>query len=218
MNTDIKTRTHTADSGGSFAKCVTALGEKGREVYGANFKIDPKDYETIFKLLVYMARDKENAAKLNINLNKGVLLSGGVGCGKTSLMSLLNYFIPEQQKYVVKTCRDISFEFIKNGYEVIHKYSNTTYWTASQNLPRAYCFDDLGAENNLKFFGNECNVMSEILLSRYELFVQKGMITHITTNLGASEIELLYGTRVRSRMREMFNLIGFGQETKDKRV
>lgn len=204
--------------GGSFGQCVQMLNAKGVAVFGSHFKIYPADYETIFKLLVYMGRDKENADKLKMNLEKGILLTGPIGSGKTSLMTLLNHFIPESQRYVMKPCRDVSFEFISNGYETIHKYSNTTFWTASQSLPRAYCFDDLGTENNLKYFGNETNVMAEILLSRYDLFVQKRMLTHITTNLSASEIEGFYGARVRSRMREMFNLVSFGKETGDKRV
>jgi DNA replication protein DnaC len=41
---------------------------------------------------------------------------------------------------------------------------------------------------------------------------------HITTNLSASEIENAYGSRVRSRMREMFNLIAIEQVVQDKRV
>ena len=43
------------------------------------------------------------------------------------------------------------------------------------------------------------------------------MITHATTNLSASELESYYGNRVRSRMREMFNLIAFDSAAKDKR-
>ena len=82
---------------------------------------------------------------------------------------------------------------------------------------KSYCFDDLGIEGNLKYYGNECNVMAEILLSRYDLFVSQKIITHITTNLSASEIEELYGNRIRSRMREMFNLISFDKDAPDKR-
>jgi hypothetical protein len=41
--------------------------------------------------------------------------------------------------------------------------------------------------------------------------------THITTNLNAEEIEERYGNRVRSRLREMVNVIGFDINTKDKR-
>ena len=72
-------------------------------------------------------------------------------------------------------------------------------------------------EKNIKYYGNECNVMAEIILSRYDLFISKKTLTHITTNLSASEIEKAYGNRIRSRLREMFNVVAFGAETKDKR-
>ena len=38
------------------------------------------------------------------------------------------------------------------------------------------------------------------------------------TNLNAEELEARYGGRVRSRLREMFNLIGFDESSKDKRL
>jgi hypothetical protein len=119
-----------------------------------------------------------------------------------------------EHKFSVKPCRDISFEFIQDGYEVVHRYSKGKLY---QSEPRNYCFDDLGTENNLKYFGNECNVMAEILLSRYDLFISKKLKTHITTNLSASEIEKNYGNRVRSRLRELCNLIAFENVVKDKR-
>jgi DNA replication protein DnaC len=59
--------------------------------------------------------------------------------------------------------------------------------------------------------------MAEILLTRYDLFVSKKLITHLTTNLSASEIEEMYGNRIRSRMREQFNLIAFNNDSLDKR-
>jgi hypothetical protein len=64
---------------------------------------------------------------------------------------------------------------------------------------------------------NGCNVMAEIILSRYDLFISRKVITHITTNLSASEIETMYGNRVRSRFRAMLNLIAFDKTTQDKR-
>lgn len=76
---------------------------------------------------------------------------------------------------------------------------------------------DLGIEQNMKHFGNESNVMAEILLSRYDLLRSAGIITHTTTNLNANELEKLYGNRVRSRLREMFNLITFPENAKDLR-
>ena len=151
---------------------------------------------------------------MHIDLEKGILLTGPIGCGKTSLMNLMKYLTATEHKFIVKPSRDISFEFIQEGYEVIHRYSKGKL---NQSEPRTYCFDDLGTENNLKYFGNECNVMAEILLSRYDLFISKKLQTHITTNLSATEIETHYGNRVRSRLRQMVNLIAYDKATPDKR-
>ena len=143
------------------------------------------------------------------------MLSGPVGCGKTSLMRLFNTLLLPQFKYQVRSCRDISYEFNRDGYTVIHKYSSGSY---NRGLHKLYCFDDLGTENHLKFYGVECNVMAEILLSRYDQFCLQGLQTHLTTNLTSMDIEEQYGKRVRSRMREMFNLLSFDAGSKDKRV
>ena len=108
-------------------------------------------------------------------------------------------------------CRNIVFGFNGIGFKMIEDYSDN----------KAYCFDDLGVEHIGKHYGKDCNVMGEILISRYEVFRNpKGsrrVLTHITTNLNAAEIEERYGERVRSRMREQFNLISFNSSSKDKR-
>jgi hypothetical protein len=198
-----------------FTKYLALLEAKGRELYNPSFKVYPEDYEIIFKLLIYFLKDEVNTEKYNLSLRKGILLSGPVGCGKTSLMNLVKLTLPQEQRYIVKSCREVSFEFIQDGYTVIRKYSTHSF---NKDVPKTYCFDDLGTENNLKYYGNDCNVMAEIFLSRYDLFVNRKMLTHITTNLSSSEIEELYGERVRSRMREMFNLIAFSESAKDKRM
>ena len=79
------------------------------------------------------------------------------------------------------------------------------------------CFDDLGVEPAGRFYGKDCNVMGEILLSRYELFLNHKIRTHATTNLDSDELEERYGSRVKSRMRQLFNLVSFDEKTADKR-
>lgn len=103
----------------------------------------------------------------------------------------MKYFNNQNQSaFIVKSCREISFEFIKEGYDVIQSYTIQSYHrNGTTETHRHYCFDDFGTENNLKYYGNECNIMAEILLSRYDLFVNRKLITHLTTNLSASEIE-----------------------------
>lgn len=191
----------------NFSKCLTFLEKMGNKHFGEKFQIQTKDREIIFKLIVYCIGDKENCEKQGLDLSKGILLTGPVGCGKTSLMFLMRYFSP--RPIILKPSREIAFEFIRDGYEIINRYGKR------QNV---YCFDDLGVEQSIKYYGNECNVQAEILLSRYDLFINKNVVTHATTNLNANELEKLYGNRVRSRMRELFNLISFDKEVKDKRV
>ena len=129
-------------------------------------------------------------------------------------MHIIRPFASPLSDYKIKTCRELSFEFAKSGYEAINKY---TLKQNHQSRLSGYCSDDLGAEQQIKHYGNDCNVMAEVLISRYEQFVENNSITHLTSNLSASEIEMLYGNRLRSSMRQMFNLITFNKETTDKR-
>jgi DNA replication protein DnaC len=198
-----------------FTKYLPFIESTGQNLYHPGFKVVPDDYEIIYKLLVYFLNDTSEAVKHNISFRKGILLSGPVGCGKTSLMNIIKHIKRQEERFIMKSCRDISFEFIQDGYSVIQKYSKQSF---KIDIPKTYCFDDLGTEENLKYYGNDCNVMAEILLSRYDLFVSKHMLTHLTTNLNSSEIEEIYGIRVRSRLREQFNLIAFSESAKDKRV
>jgi DNA replication protein DnaC len=198
----------------NYPELISWLEQKGKKDFGDKFHFLDQDITNITKLISYFLEDETTATKFNMDLTKGILLSGPVGCGKTTMMALMRYVPQPNKKFFLKTCRDISFEFIKDGYEVIHRYSHGHNTHAEH---KNYCFDDLGTEKNLKYFGNECNVMAEIILSRYDIFISKKIYTHITTNLSASEIETAYGNRVRSRMRNMLNLIAFDKTTKDKR-
>jgi DNA replication protein DnaC len=195
-----------------FEKIKTYLNIKGHLLFGQNFRIYKEDEPLLFKLCCYFIQDHYNCAKMGIDTGKGILLSGPVGCGKTSLMKLLPYLAPHKTNYELIPTRNIVFNFNTNGFEVLDKYNDT----------KNYCFDDLGVEPVGSHYAKECNVMGEILLSRYDLFTQKSQSlshskTHLTTNLNAKEIEKRYGSRVRSRLRAMFNLIGFGSSSLDKR-
>src|SRR5665213_407939 len=183
---------------------------KGIEIYGKKFKFYEEDTDIILKLITWFLKDDKNAKTLSMDLEKGILLVGPVGCGKTSLMNLMRFILPLDQRHRLHSCRDISFEFSRDGYTVIHRYSKGSF-SVSKFEPITYCFDDLGLESEMQHYGNSCKVMSEILYSRYDYFHSFGMQTHLTTNLNSTEIEKIYGLRLRSRMREIFNLLVFLQ-------
>lgn len=191
-----------------FKACLEFIQAKGKSKYGDEFSLRKEDYTLIRKMLCYAIRDEDACQKYEIDFNKGILLLGPVGSGKTSLMTLIRDFFPTSYRPILKSTREVSYEFISEGYLIIDKYGKSE---------KVFCFDDLGVESSLKHYGNECNTMGEILLSRYDQFIQSGTITHVTTNLNSVELEKMYGVRVRSRLREMFNLITFPKETQDKR-
>ena len=191
-----------------FEKILTYLDVKGKLLFGKNFRIYDDDHNILLKLCNYFVKDFESCKQYGIDPNKGLLISGPVGCGKTSLMKLLKYLVQAQRPYEVIPCRNIVFSFNHIGYKTIEDYGNSQF----------FCFDDLGIEPIGRHFGKDCNVIGEILLSRYDLFLEHKIKTHATTNLNAQELEERYGNRVRSRMRQLFNLIAFSKEAKDKRV
>ena len=134
-------------------------------------------------------------------------------------MKLLPHLAPNKTNYEIIPTRNIVFSFNASGFEVLEKYNET----------KNYCFDDLGVEPTGSHYAKDCNVIGEILLSRYDLFTKNGLgqsqsqgrsltaKTHITTNLNAKELEKCYGNRLRSRMRTMLNLISFDENSVDKR-
>jgi len=190
-----------------FDKMLVYLDAKGKLLFGPKFKIYKEDRDILYKLCLYFIQDRIACKEFGIDIDKGILLSGPVGCGKTSLIRLLKHLVPHRKPYEVVPTRNIVFGFNHIGYKTIEDYGNTQF----------FCFDDLGVEPMGRHYGKDCNVMGEILLSRHDLFLQKKIKTHATTNLNAAELEELYGIRVRSRMRQLFNLVAFDRGSKDKR-
>ena len=191
----------------------------GKELFGQEFKLQRADLAILYKLLIWAIRDEENCKKHNISLKKGFMLVGPVGSGKTCFMTLLKSILPVEINHMVKPCREVAYEFSKEGFAALQNYGKKCLVRHQSKLyPKAICFDDLGSEQNINYYGTVTNTMAEIILIRYDQLVANGAITHITTNLTPSEIEKHYGNRIRSRMRSMFNLIAFPAETKDKRV
>ncbi|NJK94514.1 MAG: hypothetical protein HC905_05925 [Bacteroidales bacterium] len=48
-------------------------------------------------------------------------------------MNILRHFQKPEERFVLKSCRDVSFEFIRDGYSVIQKYSRSSF---TQDTPK----------------------------------------------------------------------------------
>jgi len=152
----------------------------------------------------------------DFSLEKGIMLYGAVGCGKTTLMKMfaINSFRP----FAISACRVIADDYAIDGASSLYKYSEMKKVFPEQNygIPEiGRCFDDLGTEDNKTNYGNKVNVMQDVFYKIYD----NGLIGnfHVTTNIIGDEIEQHYGARIRSRTREMFNVLTFDTDAKDRR-
>ena len=108
-----------------FEKIKTYLNIKGHMLFGNNFRIYKEDEPLIFKLCFYFIQDHYSCAKMGIDTNKGILLTGPVGCGKTSLMQLLLHLAPHKTNYEIIPTRNIVYSFNAAGFIVLKKYTDT---------------------------------------------------------------------------------------------
>ena len=70
---------------------IAFIQSKGIELFGKNFLLLDSDSLIILKLSIYFLNDEVLAETYQVYLFKGIMLSGPVGCGKTSLMFIMKY-------------------------------------------------------------------------------------------------------------------------------
>jgi DNA replication protein DnaC len=201
-----------------------AVKHTAEEYYKAFTEFFPIDkvkeeayYKIVTRLCCYFANDRRFETS-DLKLDKGILLFGGVGVGKTTLMQMFRQ--NQAFSYRLVSCREVESEFAIDGDAAVKMFSVNTPIPSVNKFHQTevgFCFDDLGTENAItKHFGNAKNVLADILLNRYDLKLDKRS-THITTNLNVDEIEKHYGTRVIDRIRENFNLILFDHQALSRR-
>lgn len=155
------------------------------------------------------------------DLNKGIWLWGDVGRGKSELFpclqlmvnvieeKLTNAGVPfTSRKFKIESCKSIVLQIAADK--------------SIENLKRFYngiwCLDDIGAEDNYRLFGNDLNVILDVIVERHKHLQQTGLITHATSNLPPKEERLIarYDERFESRCNEMFNFVFLGGKDKRK--
>jgi DNA replication protein DnaC len=189
-----------------------AFAEEVFERFKEQYSVDKHNESTVWNLCYYFTNDE----RFEGDLSKGLLLFGGVGIGKTTLM----HFFKRNPRatYKLISCRDIESDFSSEGEKSVRNCSFNISIAENEFLQKeiGFCFDDLGTEANAKFYGKEKNVMAEIILNRYDNRIPH-YYTHVTTNLSHDELKEQYGIRVYDRMKEMLNIIAFPEEATSRR-
>lgn len=194
------------------------------EMWGGEFKLDDHNKAVFDLLCLYFSNDAhfvkyaKDMGVRGASLDKGILLAGNFGVGKTWMMSLFRK--NNRRVYHVAHAKDIAREYKKNGIEAIEKYFTrvknpfndpTVFYQEYAGL----CIEDIGAEDVRGHYGDKCLVIEEIVESRYSDHGLVGWF-HGTTNLTSEQIKEYYGGRVVDRLRQSVNFIELGGPSRRK--
>lgn len=175
------------------------------------FKIDEQAKEVVrlLGLWAYRSEDFEKQ-KEPYFLDKGNLLLGNVGTGKTEIMIILQRYLSYlKSPYIFR--RGIVWAFADN-------FKKESYDCFLPILQGNWFFDELGLtdertgeliKESVNHYGNKILVGEELILKRYNIFKETGYQTSFTCNLSPKQIKDAYGERSYSRLLEMCNFINY---------
>lgn len=150
--------------------------------------------------------------------NKGVMLIGSIGVGKSMLMKIMQkLFKDSRRQFKWLNCRDITDMLESFTVLEIKEYYG-------KGCKMDLYIDDIGVGNSVhNKYGNTTNIIADILLERYDLFISEGFKTHISSNRPTSldrneypniiTLETLYGDRIIDRLNEMCEKITWKGES-----
>ena len=147
------------------------------EVY-PYFATDAENEDVITLLLLYIARDERFETAIpdkNYSLDKGLLLHGKPGTGKTILIRIMQrtlYYLRSEIQFKRLNMREICQDYQASGPAIL--MPENKHWFV----------DEFGLTQRelAQNYGNKIIVGDELIGIRYDLF-QRGYMLHLTTNL-----------------------------------
>lgn len=164
-----------------------------KEQYRKTLIVNEETLPLIKTLCFFLSSDPRFETEFGYSLNKGLLIRGVSGLGKTHLVKCVseNPLSPIS----VLSMIEISDEIKQNGAYEIQPGRKIIY------------LDDVGTEETpINHFGTKINWFKDFI----ELYYSKNRPFRnllISTNNSFSELEDKYGFRVRSRIKDMFNVV-----------
>jgi len=170
-----------------------------------NFEVDDHNREALKQLLLYFTGNSE----FNGSLNKGLMIVGGIGTGKSLLFKIFKKYtmdVIKKNSYQMHTAIDIIDMVNVSGVEYLEQYSHN--FEGRHAYPMRCYIDDIASMNeNVKNYGTEIKVIERLLSLRYNVFERYGTLTHVSSNKYPDELSEHYDKRITDRMKEMFNIL-----------
>jgi DNA replication protein DnaC len=185
-------------------------------LYGKKFIENNETIANVKTLFYYFLKDDKFFQCINLDkssipsFDKGLLIIGGFGIGKTAYMKVFEKCFDNFRPYRFKI---FNTNDLVTMYEGCGNNNDKNAFSERMSSGRIL-FDDVNTEREANNFG-KVDLLKEIIEKRY----MANKLTHITCNYaegydGDIEETLLgyadrYGSRVHDRLFEMFNIITF---------
>jgi DNA replication protein DnaC len=148
--------------------------------------------EAVTALCFFLANDPRFETHCGFSFEKGILLRGKYGVGKTHMIKCLSN--NKLQPIYLTSTYDAKLEVLENGCYPL-------------NLDRMTYIDDVGTEETpVKYYGVNINWFKEFIETAYNDEKDFSKII-FTTNLSLKELGEKYGMRVADRISQKFNIV-----------
>ena len=138
------------------------------------------------------------------NYKVGLMVYGGVGNGKTTLLRAINDLLSSMYSNRKRWDDNLAIEYV-TAIEIfnITKSDDQSRYKRIKDSDVLF-IDDLGVEPiTAKVWGNEISPITDIIYHRYD----EQLCTIVTSNLSDEALKERYGLRMADRMEEMFDSI-----------
>lgn len=199
-------------------ECNTTLFSK-KLIWDAFTSNQPENYiiglnnsEIIYTILKYFRGSSDfnsyGIIKNKASLDKGILIHGDYGVGKSLLFEILHK--TGKQLYKEHRFKNMRFDCISTGSFVDDYMRSVKLNDSNFNINRYYkhqlYIDDLGFEKKAFL---DFELLAQVLFERH----RNKEKTFVTTNLSPSEITARYSELIGDRLPEMFNIIKWEGES-----
>lgn len=215
-NTRVKLTQPTFDFEKDYSFSCSAIRFIANELLrneGKEFIVDKNNNDIIKFLLLYFNQSPEANKvfpKKKYSLKKNILLIGPPGTGKTLLMQVFSEYLRKSGN--MYAFRNIGVTELLNYHKMYGHANLFTYNQQGANTfegaPVQVCLNDLGLQlESQKSYGTDMRlIIEEFLFSRYEIWLNRGVRYHITSNQTIAELKQMFEGRLIDRLKA-FNVL-----------
>lgn len=195
-------------------KMIADLGTNIMKREYRQFEIDDNNRRVLGFLIHYFNHSpiaEQVFPDRNYKLHKNLLILGNPGTGKTMIMQVFADYL--KLLNLPKKYHNISVTQMMNYYKINGHIDRFTYNEeqgnkAFEGAPVAVCLNDIGIETEMqKSYGTSLTtVIDEFLFARYEIYQNRMINYHMTSNLSVEQFNSRFQDRLMDRFKT-FNVI-----------